>query len=1327
MTGEFLIRDGILETYIGRDELVEVPETVHTIGEGAFKACVSMKKVVLPPGLKKILSGAFKGCRKLEEAEIPAGVSYIGDYAFHRCHSLRKIMLPTSVTELGDCVFLYCDGLREARIPGVRRLGGQVFVNDVLLEKLEVSEELEEECICDVFTGCGALREISFGDGQSWRIPNAVEVVAGELPVPKLVRYIAVDILRMMELEGRCLVTFRTNLKHVEIPEGIERIGKSCFFDKRGILSVRLPGSLREIGSRAFRNCINLETVIFAGKEVSVHEDAFLNCSSLKAVCVSEGGRYEIEGLCSLEGKDIPETVRTIRRQVLGNFRISGTILLKYLGMESRVSVPKGITVIAEEAFAGNEAVDRVLLPESLQEIGAGAFKDCLLLQSVSFPEGIRRIGAGAFENCVKLLRARLPQGIFLVEERTFRKCRALKEIAFGERLWKIGEQAFYGCSALGQVSFPNSLTWVGEMAFYRCGALKEIRLTPRTARVGSLAFAQSGVRKAWMAGDGKSNGTSVFSGCTRLQSLVLEEGVCHIADKMAYGCTALRQVSLPDSVKSVGINVFEGTLFLESWRRQAQMMRQISEQNSAGEIFWDGRDLEGEIWLPDTVRIVAGGAFYGNKKVTVIHLPKGVKWIGAAAFKGCSELRRVYWPESADKLEAEVFSGCVSLEGMAVKWKSVGDRAFYHCKNLKEICLAQTSDIGKEAFSGCIGLEPEQVCFKETGLWIGERAFEDTAFLAMGENLPVVIGNIVVSAISCSGEVQLQEGIIGIAPFGFAGNRKITRVILPESLGRIGEGAFWGCSGLEEVRFPKGSCRVNARAFEKCVSLREADVRAAQMGAGAFACCFSLKKAKISGISILAERLFDSCTNLEECICEDARVVGRNCFIGCRGLQSFDLSRIYVVREYAFSGCDSLKYAEFLDETCVNPHGFEDCSSLEEIVLLGEQGKICLREYGFSGCTALKKVRLQGREWILDTYSDILSEKIPEMIRMIFHSALSCFSVNKEEILTGYRGAGRKVRIPRGIRRIEAEVFRDVLMLEEIEIPESVDYIGARAFHGTAWMSRRRQVSPMVTVNHMLLDASGCAGEVAVSEDIRMVCGWAFANGLEIKRIRFRSAGVRVEEFAFRNCIYLEEIILPDGVRVRIKGIEDRYKELPALAKQAVMESMNCFKTDERGVLLECTGNISRLRLAEGITAIGEGAFQDGNLLTEITLPSTVRMIGKRAFAGCKWLRQVRGAENVREIGDMAFFGCGALEKVELSGHFQRLGARAFENCTSLQEISLPEGMEEIPEKAFYRCHSLREVVLPSSLKRIGRDAFAFCRELSKNPFAEGLYGGRE
>ena len=189
----------------------------------------------------------------------------------------------------------------------------------------------------------------------------------------------------------------------------------------------------------------------------------------------------------------------------------------------------------------------------------------------------------------------------------------------------------------------------------------------------------------------------------------------------------------------------------------------------------------------------------------------------------------------------------------------------------------------------------------------------------------------------------------------------------------------------------------------------------------------------------------------------------------------------------------------------------------------------------------------------------------------------------------------------------------------------------------------------------------------------------------------------------------------------MRFTGLEDREKELPPLARQAVMESMNCFKTQGAGVLMECTGNISRLRLAYGITEVGEGAFQDGNLLTCILLSDTVKKIGKRAFAGCKWLEEVREAEGVETIGDLAFSGCGALRRVELSDEFRRLGVRAFENCTALEEIRIPEGVEEIPERAFYRCHSLKNIRLPSTVKRIGREAFAFCREGAMIQVPEG------
>lgn len=72
------------------------------------------------------------------------------------------------------------------------------------------------------------------------------------------------------------------------------------------------------------------------------------------------------------------------------------------------------------------------------------------------------------------------------------------------------------------------------------------------------------------------------------------------------------------------------------------------------------------------------------------------------------------------------------------------------------------------------------------------------------------------------------------------------------------------------------------------------------------------------------------------------------------------------------------------------------------------------------------------------------------------------------------------------------------------------------------------------------------------VPRDVRLVCGWAFAGGMGIEEIRFLSDRVKVEPYAFRNCIYLKELVLGDNFSVVFQGIGDRKRDLPPLAMQA-------------------------------------------------------------------------------------------------------------------------------------------------------------------------------
>jgi len=311
------------------------------------------------------------------------------------------------------------------------------------------------------------------------------------------------------------------------------------------------------------------------------------------------------------------------------------------------------------------------------------------------------------------------------------------------------------------------------------------------------------------------------------------------------------------------------------------------------------------------------------------------------------------------------------------------------------------------------------------------------------------------------------------------------------------------------------------------------------QAGTGAFAFCTKLSHAEFPNIKKLSDSIFEGCIALEGCVFKNAEVAGKKSFCNCRSLQNMDFESFQIIKEYAFEGCDSLYQVFFQNSIHVENYAFLNCGYLTEIWISDGADNTFFGEYAFFGCTMLWWVKYQAMLWECFYYQDIFSELFPEKVRFLFCSALSCFEI-EEDRLCSYQGTGRIVKIPQGIRRIAQETFRDISMLMEIDIPKSVEYIGARAFHGTAWMAHQQQRSPFVIVNHMLLDGSGCEGDVVIPAEIHMICGWAFANGMKIKSIRFL-AETRVEQYAFRNCIFLKEIILPDGSRVAFGGIKDR------------------------------------------------------------------------------------------------------------------------------------------------------------------------------------------
>ena len=95
---------------------------------------------------------------------------------------------------------------------------------------------------------------------------------------------------------------------------------------------------------------------------------------------------------------------------------------------------------------------------------------------------------------------------------------------------------------------------------------------------------------------------------------------------------------------------------------------------------------------------------------------------------------------------------------------------------------------------------------------------------------------------------------------------------------------------------------------------------------------------------------------------------------------------------------------------------------------------------------------------------------------------------------------------------------------------------------------------------------------------------------------------------------------------------------------------------------------------------------------------------------------------EGVTRVGNYAFDHCYNLTDASLPSGLTNVGDYAFHDCTSLTSVTIPDSMESIGEWAFYSCTSLTSVIIPAGLKSLGWCTFAYCQNLSSVTFSEGL-----
>ena len=119
---ELIIPEGFTKIYFNFADCVSltsvtIPNSVTSIGYGAFGGCTGLTSVTIPNSVTSIGAMAFEDCTGLTSVTIPDSVKRIGEYAFKGCTGLTSVIIPNSVTSIGDWAFQDCIGFTSITIP----------------------------------------------------------------------------------------------------------------------------------------------------------------------------------------------------------------------------------------------------------------------------------------------------------------------------------------------------------------------------------------------------------------------------------------------------------------------------------------------------------------------------------------------------------------------------------------------------------------------------------------------------------------------------------------------------------------------------------------------------------------------------------------------------------------------------------------------------------------------------------------------------------------------------------------------------------------------------------------------------------------------------------------------------------------------------------------------------------------------------------------------------------------------------------------------------------------------------------------------------------
>ena len=317
---------------------------------------------------------------------------------------------------------------------------------------------------------------------------------------------------------------------------------------------------------------------------------------------------------------------------------------------------------------------------------------------------------------------------------------------------------------------------------------------------------------------------------------------------------------------------------------------------------------------------------------------------------------------------------------------------------------------------------------------------------------------------------------------------------------------------------------------------------------------------------------------------------------------------------------------------------------------------------------------------------------------------------ISVDEIKKFSKSDLKKVIITGG-ESIDAGAFENCTELTSITIPSSVRYIGECAFEGcnrltniyytgdiAGWCGISGLNYIMSSSLTLYIGGNKVEGDLVIPDGVTSIGDFAFQGCSGLTSVTIGNSVTSIGDGAFRDCIRLTSIYYTGDI-----------------AGWCGISGLNYIISSSLTLYIGGNKVEGELVIPNGVTSIGDFAFQDCRGLTSVTIGNSVTSIGDGAFYGCSGLTSITIPDSVTSIGSYAFYDCRGLTSVTIGSGVKSIGSFAFYDCRGLTSITIPDSVTSIGSYAFYDCNGLTSIIIPDSVHFIGGFAFANCTKLTQ------------